>query len=120
MKISKLIKLLQDIHDTHGDILVAANGNEYTSTNLLVMPNLYYYDGGCLIFDEDSKNWVRSKNHPELGEVYCQITAIDPDMGVDEDQYAEGQLIPYMGDEWSDTIYEENCEKFKKALGFKP
>ena len=116
MKISKLIEELLSTQRVHGDIEVAAlDGDGHLVTNIYTTSEPYYYDGGCLYWDEENKNWLRSKKHPELGSGYCYIFGLGPNMGLDYDEYIEGVLIPHMGDGWSEEKFAENKALFKKV-----
>lgn len=126
MKISDLIKQLQETMVKSGDIEVVVNGNDFTTNAIYLDITPYYYDGGVTLKDPSFKGkyhcnrWLKSRKHPELGDRYLHIRCDEPCM-VDGNEYIEETLIPEISTEepdWDkdlDKKVEQNFDLYRKA-----
>jgi len=114
MKTSELINKLLEVLHKDGDLDVVINGDAFTTNDLILTYREYYYDGGVLLKNGKlNRDWLKSKNHPELGSMYLHIIANEPLLG-ECYETIEGFTIPAITEWDSEECYDKLMEIFNR------
>lgn len=110
MKISELVKLLEEEKTQCGDVEVFING----SNQIYLNPLPWYYDGGgdMLI---DGKWYSTRFNKEKSGDRLLHLDSITFEYGANgEAEYYDGVFFPEIGIEDFEAKYKEAKEKYQR------
>lgn len=110
MKISDLIKKLEEQKEHSGDLEVFING----SNRVYLNPLPWYYDGGGDT-TEDGKKWYSTRFSGKFdGQTILHLDSIVFDYGSDYDEYYDGVYFPEIALENFEEKYEEARARYRK------